>query len=88
MEFRFCTEKNRVTDLVFRNRIKKGYLFAFLILRIGRLLLALFRQFLFQTAFPFTMQHWFVPVDAEISGNKIFIGIVICHYYNLVKGLQ
>ena len=67
--------------------IKQIYLFALLILGSGGLLLTFFGEFLFEAAFTIAMHHRFIPVLAKIFSNEIFIGIILRHYYNLVKGL-
>ncbi len=75
--------------LEFSITAKKIYdLFIFLIARIGRLFFAFFGQLLFQTALTIAMQHGLVPVLAKVFGDVVFVGVILAHYYNLVKGLQ
>ena len=66
---------------------ERDHLLAFLITGAGQLLFALLCQFLFEAAFTIAMHHRFIPVLAKIFSNEIFIGIILRHYYNLVKGL-
>ena len=63
------------------------YLIAFLITRPGCLLFTFLGQLLFQAAFTIAMQLRFISVLTKFFGNKVFIGIVLCHYHYLAEGL-
>ena len=63
-------------------------LLAFLVSGIWSLLLSFFCQFLFQAAFTIAMHSRFAPVLTKVFGYVIFVGIILRHYHNLVKGLQ
>jgi len=64
------------------------YLLAFLVAGRWRLATCFFCQFLFKAAFTIAMHLWFIPVLAKVFGYVVFIGIILCYYYNLVEGLQ
>ena len=63
------------------------YLLTLLVAWIGRLLFAFFCQLLFQAAFTIAMHGWLIPVLTKVFGYVVFIGIILTHYHNLVKGL-
>ena len=74
--------------LKFSISAKKIYhLLALLIAGIRGLFLAFFGQLLFQAAFTIAMHGWLIPVLTKVFGYVVFIGIILTHYHNLVKGL-
>jgi len=63
------------------------HLLTFLVARSGGLVLTFCCQLLFQAALTITVHHGLIPVLTKIFSYIVLIGIILCHYHYLAKGL-